>query len=324
MPIENPFKKLSKPQLYAVVIGGTAVTGYALYRHKKATGSWSPFATGTSTGTVSSAPSTSSSTVTDPATGITYSSSAVDPLTNETYAAEIAQYGSVASAEASVSSQYGLTQSGLSAQTYPTGYTSQTGNIGTTTTSGTNIYTSNSAWAQAVQAGLEDISGSSSYDGVDIGTTLGDYLTGTPLSAAQISLINTAIAEYGSPPIGNIQVIAAPSNTTGTTPTSTTPTSTTPTSTTPTSTTTTGAPKTSPPNIVISFTSKELEVSFGAVGGATKYGYLFNNGHTATTTALDGVFSSATVGNSGTVQVRAGNANGWGPYSAKKSFNFPA
>ena len=106
MPFENPFSKLSKPQLYAVVAGGSAITAYALYRHHKVTGSWSPFATGSSSGVAPAGTSGSAATVTDPATGISYSTAAVDPLTDITYGSEISQYGSVAAAEAGVSSQY--------------------------------------------------------------------------------------------------------------------------------------------------------------------------------------------------------------------------
>ena len=218
MAIENPFKNLSKPQLYAVVGGGTLVTGYALYRHHKTTGSWSPFATASSTSSVSDeTASGSSTTVTDPSTGVTYSSTAIDPLTDMTYAAEIAQYGTVAQAESAVSSEYGLTQSGLQPSTLSTGYQSATGTIGTTTTSGTNLYTSNAAWSQAVQAGLEDVSGSTSYDGTDIGTALGAYLQGQPLTAAQNSLIATAIAEYGPTPQAAPPITLIPTTTTGTT-----------------------------------------------------------------------------------------------------------
>jgi beta-lactam-binding protein with PASTA domain len=39
---------------------------------------------------------------------------------------------------------------------------------------------------------------------------LGAYLTGTPLTPAQVTIVNTAIAEYGPAPVGNIQVIQQP------------------------------------------------------------------------------------------------------------------
>ncbi len=308
MAIENPFSKLSKPQLYAVVAGGVAVSGYALYRHHASTGSWSPLSSGTASSAASASSGTSpTGTVTDPSTGQVYSDTAVDPVTQMTYASEIANYGTVAAADSEYAGTYGTSSNSVSAGEYDTGYVSATTTQGTTTTSGTDQYTSNSAWSQAVQAGLEDISGSTSYDGTDIGTALGAYLQGQPLTAAQNALINTAIAEYGKPPTGAPPVTLVPV-------------------TTPTTTTTgniTGVPRTSPSPINLSFTNKELEVSFPKVGGATKYQYKFSNGHTATTTTPEGVFSSATVGTKGTVAVQAGNANGWGPYSAAKSFTFP-
>lgn len=218
--MHNPFKDLSRPQLYAVLAGGTAIAAYAEYRHHAATGSWSPFATSSAESQDTSEAATGSpGTVTDPTTGQEYSDTAVDPSTQMTYASEITQYGSVQAAEAEVSSFGGTAPT---TQSYDTGYTyaQQTDNL--TTTSGENIYTSNSAWAQAVQAGLEDVSGSTSYDNVDIGTALGLFLQGEPLSADQASLINTAMAEYGRPPVGNLQIITTPTVTAPTPPATTT------------------------------------------------------------------------------------------------------
>jgi hypothetical protein len=71
---------------------------------------------------------------------------------------------------------------------------------------GSSVYTSNAAWAQAATAGLADVG----YDETTVATALGAYITQTPLTAAQASLVNTAIAEYGAPPTGNLQVILQP------------------------------------------------------------------------------------------------------------------
>lgn len=220
--IKNPFKGLPKWGVYTAIGGGAIIGGYALYRHHESTGSWSPFSsaassTTSSANTTAGTTATTGTTVTDPTTGTVYQDTAIDPETGLTYASEISQYGSVASAEASVT-DYGT---GGASQTYDSDYVSQEATDQTTTTSGTNVYTSNSAWAQAVQAGLEDVAGGTTYDGTDIGTAIGDYLTGTPVTSAQAAVINIAIAEYGPPPIGNLQVILQPTTTSSTTTTST-------------------------------------------------------------------------------------------------------
>lgn len=199
MPVTNPFRNLSKPQLYAVVGGGTLIAFYAEYRHHKLTGSWSPFATGTTGGSPSAI---------DPVTNLPYSEDAVtDPITGQAYLAEAQQYGSVAAAEAVVSA-YG--QSTATGSGIPVNPASPVSGGSVNTPVGTSIYTSNAAWAQAVQAGLSSVSGSQQYDGTDIGEALGAYLQGMPLSPDQIKVVSTAIAEYGPPPVGSFQIIPGP------------------------------------------------------------------------------------------------------------------
>jgi hypothetical protein len=216
--LSNPFAKLSHRQLIAVLIGGGAIAAYAEYRHHASTGSWSPFASASAAASQDTSEAASGTgTVTDPTTGQEYSDTAVDPSTQLTYASEISQYGSVTAAEADVS-QFGTSSNLTGEQTYDSDYVGQQSTDQTTTTSGTTVYTSNSAWAQAVQAGLQDVSGSTSYDGTDIGTALGAYLQGEPLSTAQGQLISTARAEYGPPPIGNLQIILQPTTTSSSTP----------------------------------------------------------------------------------------------------------
>jgi hypothetical protein len=199
----NLFKDLPKPVLYGGIAVTAAVTGYLLYKHKQSTGSWFGAGTGTT--------SAGSPTAIDPVTGLAYSQDNVtDPITGETYLAEATQYGSVASAEAAVSS-FGL--SGTAVGVPPDG----TAGVTETSTGATSVgtYTSNAAWAQAAIAGLEDISGGPSYNGTDIGDAIGDYLQGEPITAAQIQVVNVALSEFPIPsPIPVVQKPVAPAGTT--------------------------------------------------------------------------------------------------------------
>jgi hypothetical protein len=204
---ENPFKDLPKP----VIIGGIAVTGgltgFLLYRHHKSTGSW--FGSGTTS-------TAGGSSAIDTVTGLpTSEDNAIDPVTGLTYLAEATQYGSVATAEASVSAYGTSSATGTGTLVTP----ADGGSSGTTTLApgavSSPTYTSDAAWAQAVQAGLSDVSGSTEYDGTDIGTAIGDYLQNIPVTAAQKSVITTALAEYGNPPSGARQIITIPTATPG-------------------------------------------------------------------------------------------------------------
>jgi hypothetical protein len=85
-----------------------------------------------------------------------------------------------------------------------------------------------------------------------------------------------------------------------------------------------GVPQTAPEGITTSYGNSGLTISFGAVGGATQYGYNFNNGHSATTTVTHGTFSIATIGDSGQFKLRAGNTAGWGEWGQPKNFAFPS
>lgn len=202
MAFENPvtlIRNMPKPARYAVFAGTAGITGYFLYQHHKNTGSWNPWSQGSKT--------TSGGQAADinPVTGLAYSQDTVtDPVTGETYLAEAEQYGSVQAAEAAVSA-YGLSTGGGSG--IPVNPVSPAPAGSPNTVVGGSVYTSNSAWAQAATAGLADIG----YNATDVGTALGAYLTGTPVTADQAKLINTAIAEFGPPPTGNLQVILIPS-----------------------------------------------------------------------------------------------------------------
>lgn len=214
MAIKNPFANLSKTQKYAVIGGGVLVTGFLVYDHHKNTGSWNPWSS-TSTASTSSAANSATSAGNDPLTGLPYSDdSATDPLTGLQYLAEAQEYGSVANAEAEVSA-YG--QSTATGSGIPVNEASGIAVGSANTVTGTSVYTSNAAWAQAATAGLADVG----YNETDVATALGAYLTQSPLTAAEASLVNTAIAEYGAPPVGTLQVILASTTTTGTTSTGT-------------------------------------------------------------------------------------------------------
>lgn len=189
----------------ALIVGGVSI-GWVVYRRHEGE-PVNPFAS-------SSSATAAAGTVTDPQTGSTYSDTATDPETGETFASEISQYGSVAAAQSALMSINAGTAATNNPSTLATGYVSDQSTSGITTSSGQNLYQSNSAWAQAVQAGLEDVSGTTTYNGVDIGVTLGKYLQGEPLTNAEAALIGTARAEYGPPPVGNLQIITVPAATT--------------------------------------------------------------------------------------------------------------
>lgn len=200
MDFKNPLTGLPKPARYAVIFGSIGVAGYMVYRHHTTTGSWNPFST-TPTGTSNSA---GSATSIDPVTGLAYSQdSATDPITGLGYLAEAEQYGSVQAAESSVSAYGQSTATGSGIPVNPA--SPQSGGSPNTVVGGT-VYTSNAAWATAVQAGLTDVG----YDGPTVAAALGLYTTGQPMTAAQGKIINTAIAEFGNAPIGNLQIILAP------------------------------------------------------------------------------------------------------------------
>jgi hypothetical protein len=64
---------------------------------------------------------------------------------------------------------------------------------------------------QAATAGLTDIG----YPETDVAQALGDYLTMTPVTSVQAGYIRTALAEFGSPPVGTFQIIQQPITTPG-------------------------------------------------------------------------------------------------------------
>lgn len=140
----------------------------------------------------------------DPVTGLPVSEdNQIDPATGLTYLAEAQQYGSVSAAESAVGAGYGGVSSagtgysglGYGYPTYSPTETSQ------------GAYATNAAWAQAVQAALPGITGDSASN---VATAVGNYLGGLALTATQANDIQVAIAEFGPPPSGNLQIIQAP------------------------------------------------------------------------------------------------------------------
>lgn len=131
----------------------------------------------------------------------------VDPVTGLTDAQDIAQYGSVAAADAAMSpgagtgtASYGYGSVGGGSSYGPVGSYGTT--LGVTSGGG---YASNAAWAQAVETGLVDIG----YTSTDTASAVGRYLGGLSLTPDQQNIINVALAEYGPPPSGALPIIAA-------------------------------------------------------------------------------------------------------------------
>jgi hypothetical protein len=182
--------KVNRWVVYGTV--GVATVGGVLYFRSKSSGT--------------SSASTSAS-ATDPVTGLPYSEdNTVDPLTGLTYLSEAEQYGSVAAAESAVAQGYsaggyGGSGEGYSGEAYgqPTYNTPETGS---------EAYATNQEWAAAVQAALPGITGDSQGD---VATAVANYLAGLPLSTAQASDIQVALAEFGPPPSGSFSIIAASS-----------------------------------------------------------------------------------------------------------------
>lgn len=166
-------------QVWAVVAGGAAVTYFVIRQHK------------------ASAAAASSA------------GDAVDPITGLTTSQDIAQYGSVAAADAAYQSG-----GGTGAASYGYGGISggsSAGPLGSLdtpigVTSG-NGYATDADWDQAVTAGLANIN----YSASDVASAIGRYLGGLSLTPDQQNIVNTALGEFGPPPSGLKPIIAAPS-----------------------------------------------------------------------------------------------------------------
>jgi hypothetical protein len=192
MPLDIAGKKIS----YWWLVGGGVGVVLVVYLYRR----------GTSASTATTATTADSSTV-DPATGLPYSQdSQIDPLTGMTFLSEAEEYGSVSAAEAAVSSGSAYDPYGdadTSNVGYDAGYSTGYGAYyGTGTPTGAS-YASNAAWAQAVQTGLSALG----YSAETVGSALGLYLNGSALNATQTAIVQTAVAEYGPPPVGSFAIV---------------------------------------------------------------------------------------------------------------------
>lgn len=222
---------------------------------------------------------------------------ATDPATGLTYAEETAQYGSPAAAEQALSGG-GAGGSGLG-YGYPAG-----GGYGYNPAPAASTYTSNAQWAQAAEAGLTGLG----YNAVTVGAAIGRYLASLPLSSQQATIVQTAVAEYGPPPVGTFAIIAAPS---APGPTDTGK----------------AVPKSAPGSVTVS-AGKTTTVSWSAVTGATGYEVDLTTSqgrpvHDSRVDQTHAVYDGMAPGKY-TVKVRAANSSGAGPWSASHSFEIAA
>ena len=188
-------KTVSTPAA-AAIAGGSGLAIYFAYKQHKAS--------------QASASGASNPSAIDPVTGLPYSQDQqIDPLTGQAYLAEAQQYGSVSAAEQAVAASSSLDYSSA----YGTGYgavgTSSAAPLVTANTTQATTYASNSAWAQAVEAGLSTIG----YSSTDIAAALGRYLGNLSETPDQASIVGAALAEFGPPPVGSYQIILAPATT---------------------------------------------------------------------------------------------------------------
>jgi hypothetical protein len=160
----------------------------------------------------SSSSSASNPSATDPVTGLPYSEdSTIDPLTGMAYLAEAQEYGSVSAAEQAVSAENASTLSSEYSTAGTTGTLGTTGTTGTVTTEvPTAAYTTNAQWVAAATAGLEALG----YSASDVNSALAAYLANLPETATQAGITQTAINEYGPPPVGSYTIVMASSTTT--------------------------------------------------------------------------------------------------------------
>jgi PASTA domain len=180
--ITDPFKGMSKGAKVATAIGGVGVVGFVLFQRHSQTGSWNPFSSAT--------PAAASDGATPDASSATVSGSTADTSLLGTDdgggTGDLAAIpGEASSVDLSTSSPYTLNA------TYPNA----------------------AAWAQAAQAGLTSIG----YDPTTVAAALGAYIAQQPLTAAQESIVQVAVAEYGTttgPNGAPLQILTQPASTT--------------------------------------------------------------------------------------------------------------
>jgi hypothetical protein len=116
-----------------------------------------------------------------------------DPSTGMTYAQEAAEGVGVYTAASGAD----------------TGALAGLSGVTTSTTSATSAPTTNAAWAQQATANLVAIG----YSSTDVAAALGQYLASLPLTAAQQTIVQVALAEDGPPPVGSFSIITTGSST---------------------------------------------------------------------------------------------------------------
>lgn len=184
---------------------------------------------------------------------------------------------------------------------------------------GGTTYTDNAQWSQAAESYLTETVGA---DPNTVAAALGKYITGQPVSDAQVSVIEQAIAFGGYPPVEGPAGFP-PSFHTASPPGTPPPHGGKPPAGHP------GKPGTAPGPVTARTSASDLTVSWPAVGGSTHYQVVVAGPKDGTkaapvVTATHAVFSIATAGTNGAVRVRAGNSAGWGPWSATRTFRFAA
>lgn len=279
--------KMSKAGLTVTVVAGVGVGGYIWWRHKKS-------AAATAAASTSASGSGSATTDTSGNTGN------CDPTTDPNcpgYNPGNSDYG------------YGYGPYGLGDYSDTGGVAGDSGYYGAGTP---GVYTpvnpqatTNAQWSQAAVSALTN----AGYEGDTVLAALGVYLTGGTLSASQETIVNAAIAAEGYPPVEgpngyppSMHHTTSTGQSGGTTPA--------------------GPPTSAPAGLTAHTSGGDVTVACHNVPGADEFNFHFNNGHDVSGPTPRGVFSSATVGRSGSVKVRAGNAQGWGPWSGSVNFRF--
>jgi hypothetical protein len=207
----------------------------------------------------------------------------VDPATGIPYAQEAAAAG------------YG----GGSGVGY--GYPSGGGVYSTSAAPPAATYTDNASWAQAVEQGLTGLG----YDPISVGAAIGKYLAKLPLTAAQTTIVQTAVAEYGPPPAGSFAIITTP----GTVASG-------------------AAPGSAPGGFSVTPHAGFADFGWGTVPGATSYeltvtgagGKGTGRSHADQVVSGTHVEHLALTPGAYHAQVRAKNATGAGPSTAARSF----
>lgn len=164
--VKTPLGDVKKKTALLIGAGGLGVLGIVWYRSKQQAAQ--------NASQSSADASQSGSDQIDPATGYPYGSPE-DVAAQSQIGAASGQYGPLY--------DYGLGGGG--------GYNPNQVN-------GPGSFTSNAAWAQYAEDYMANTLGESA---TDVGNALGKYITGQPVTDAQVALINQAIAFAGSPPV---------------------------------------------------------------------------------------------------------------------------